>query len=137
MVAHVGWASAAAANLFCLGGILRDEFEADRVHAVAQTGRRRPVVEDVTEMGAADRADDFGPPHEEAVVGAGRNASRRDRLPEARPSGAGFKFGLGAEQRISIERANIAAVAMLIPILAGEGSFGSFLPAHLVLLGRH
>ena len=49
-----------------LGG---DELQGRRVHAVAQAGRLRPVVEDVAEVASATRAHDFGPAHEERIVG--------------------------------------------------------------------
>jgi hypothetical protein len=44
------------------------EFEGDAVQAVAQAGGRGTVVEDVAEMSAATRAENFVPIHPEAIV---------------------------------------------------------------------
>src|SRR5262249_40787391 len=68
------------------------EFQGRGVHAVALAGRRGPVVEDVPQMAAAVLAVHFGPGHEEAAVRLGVDAVVRERLPEARPAGAGIEL---------------------------------------------
>ena len=46
------------------------ELQRQPVHAIAKAGRLRPVVEDVAEVPAAARAQDFGALHQQAAVGA-------------------------------------------------------------------
>ena len=41
------------------------------VDAIAESGGRRAIVEQVAEMGVAQAAQDFGAVHEETVVGLG------------------------------------------------------------------
>src|SRR5206468_10317420 len=85
---------------------------------------------------AAARADDLGAPHEQAVVGSGLDLVVGDRVPEARPAGAGVELGVGAEELLTAARAAVHAVAVLVPICAREGLLGALVAEHLVLLGR-
>src|SRR5581483_4902228 len=71
-----------------LGGRPRDEAERNAIHAVAEPGRLRPVVEDMAEMSLAEAARHLGAGHAEAVVGGLDYILLGDRLPEARPAGA-------------------------------------------------
>ena len=57
------------------------------VHAIAQAGRLRPIVEDVTEMTAAAAAVNFGPQHPKSTV-FGLADRVFERLVKARPAGA-------------------------------------------------
>src|ERR1700686_5785476 len=68
------------------------------VHAVAQAGRLRPVVEDVTEMAAATAAVNFGARHPEGPV-FGLADGVLERLVKTWPAGAAFEFRLRGEQR--------------------------------------
>src|SRR5208283_4361400 len=56
----------------CLLARLReaDKIERRRVHTVAQAGRRRTVLEDVSQMGVAASAHDLRAGHQEGVVAA-------------------------------------------------------------------
>src|SRR5262249_40358582 len=79
----------------CRGGL---EFQRDTVHAVALSGRLRPVVEHVAEMAAAAPAVHLGAWNDQAVIV--RSAHRiLDRRKEARPAGAALDLGLGPDQR--------------------------------------
>src|SRR6266853_1169007 len=49
-------------------GGCRMEYQGKAIHAVAQAGRLRPIVEDVTEMAAAAAAVNFGPQYPESPV---------------------------------------------------------------------
>src|SRR3954471_20404133 len=95
------------------GRVGRPEVHGDAVHAVAQPGRLRAVVEDVAEMPAATRAMDLGARHEERVVGRGLDRAV-DWLVEARPTGAGVELGLGGEERLAAGRAGEGALALLV-----------------------
>src|SRR5258707_10610545 len=83
------------------------------VHAVAQAGRLRPVVEHMTEMTAATAAVHLGAQHAERPVGRGADGVF-ERLVETRPAGAAFELGLGGEQRQVAAGAGEYAFAMLL-----------------------
>src|SRR5258707_15280281 len=68
------------------------------VHAVAQAGRLRPIVEHVAEMAAATAAVNFGPQHPKSAV-LGFADGVFERLIKARPAGAALELGLRREQR--------------------------------------
>src|SRR5262245_22571533 len=78
--------------------LLLHKLQRGRSDAVAQSGRLRPVVEDVTEMGVAAAAQDFDAAHAVAVIGFGRDVLFRSRLPEAGPASARIEFCLRVEE---------------------------------------
>src|SRR5580692_1669602 len=102
------------------------KYQRKAVHAVAQAGRLRPVVEDVTEMAAAAAAMNFGPQHPEGAV-FGLADRVVERLIEARPAGAALEFGLRGEQRQVAAGAGEDAPAVLLQKRARTGAFGAFL----------
>src|SRR5579862_1562477 len=107
----------------------------EAVHAVAQSGRLRAVIEDVAEMAAATAAMNFGAQHAEGAVL--RLADRvLQRLIEARPAGAALILGLGREQRQVAARAGEDALAMLLEQRARSRPLGALLAQDLVLLRR-
>src|SRR5262249_49889882 len=59
-----------------------------------------------------------------------------DRLPEARPPGAGIELGLRFEERRAASRALVEALLLRRVVLAREGALRAVLPQHPVLLGR-
>ena len=75
------------------------EFERYAVHAIALTGRLRPVLEHMAEMPAAAAAMHFGSRHEQAAIGFGLDRIV-ERRPEARPPGAAVELGIRSEQRL-------------------------------------
>ena len=77
-----------------------DEGQRGRVHAIAQAGRTRAVVEDVAEMGVALGASHLVARHPQAGVAVSLDVLLGDGLPEARPAGAGVELGRRREQRI-------------------------------------
>src|SRR5215470_2442756 len=112
------------------------ELERGRVHAVAQARRSRPVVEDVTEMRIARRAQYFSALHEEAPVLLGAKVLLGHRRIEARPAAAGVELGRRVEQRRAAAYARVGSGLFGGPVLAAEGCFGPLLPCHAVLLRR-
>src|SRR5260370_40813737 len=74
------------------------EYQGKAIHAVAQAGRLRPIVEDVTEMAAAAAAVNFGPQYPESPV-FGLADGVVERLVKTRPAGAALEFRLRGEQR--------------------------------------
>src|ERR1700712_1363509 len=76
----------------------RMKYQRKTVHAVAQAGRLRAVVEEMTEMAAAAAAVNFGPQHSKGAV-FGLADRVLERLIKTRPAGAALEFGFRGEQR--------------------------------------
>ena len=51
---------------------------------------------------------------------------------KAGPSAAAGKLGIGAEERVATDSAVIDAAGISIPVLAGEGIFGSLVAGNIV-----
>ena len=66
---------------------VRNEFEGCRVDAIAQTGGRRSIAENMTEVGRAAAASHFGPLFQHAIGGVEGDHFRVDWLPVTRPAG--------------------------------------------------
>src|SRR5689334_16037926 len=113
----------------------RMEHQREAVHAIAQAGRLRAVVEDVAEMAAAAAAMHLGAQHAEGTVLGGADGVF-ERLVEARPAGPAFELGIGGEQRQVATGAGEDALAMLLEERAGAGALGALLAQDLVLLRR-
>src|SRR4030081_1156096 len=113
----------------------RMEHQREAVHAVAQAGRLRPIVEHVTEMAAAAAAVNFGPQHPEGAV-FGLADCVLERLIKARPAGTAFEFGFRGDQRQFAAGAGEDALAMLPEQRARTGTLGPFLAQDLILLRR-
>src|SRR5205085_8438738 len=111
------------------------EYQGVAVHAVAQSGRLRPVVEDVPEVAAAAAAVDFGPQHAEGAV-FGLADGVIERLIEARPAGAALELGLRGEQRQVAAGAGEDALAMLVEERARTRPFSALLAQDIILLRR-
>src|ERR1700686_2031352 len=105
------------------------------VHAVAQAGRLRPVVEDVTEMAAAAGAMNFGPQHPEGAV-FGLADGVVERLIKTRPAGAALEFRLRGEQRQVAAGAGEDTLAMLLEQRARSRTLGALLAQDVILLRR-
>ena len=69
------------------------KLEGCRVHAVTQARRRRPVVEQMAQVGTASRAENFRPHHEEGPVRGGSDILRGNRSGKTGPPSARIKFG--------------------------------------------
>src|SRR5690606_13266847 len=91
----------------------RAELHRQAVHAIAQAGRLRPVVEDVAEMAAAVRAVDFLARIAELVIGLARDRPGK-RTVEAGPAGAAVELGLARIERVAATRANERALALFL-----------------------
>src|ERR1700758_433607 len=91
----------------------RMKLQGESIHAVAQAGRLRPIVENVTEVTTAAAAMNFGPQHPEGAVCV-LPAGVRKRLPKTRPAGAALIFRFRGEQRQIAAGAGEGALAMLL-----------------------
>src|SRR3981081_4481572 len=111
------------------------EFQRKAVHAVAQAGRLRPIVEDVTEMAAAAAAVNFGSQHPKGAV-FGLADGVLERLIETRPAGAALEFRLRGKQRQVAAGASEDALAMLLEQRARSRPLGALLAQNLILLRR-
>src|SRR5271155_5314270 len=102
----------------------RVELKRKTVHAVAQAGRLRTVVENVAEMTAATAAMNFGAQHTEGAILMLPHGILQ-RLPEARPSSAAFVFRLRGEQRQVAAGTGKGAFAVLLEQRAGVRALGA------------
>src|SRR6267378_3659994 len=105
------------------------------VHAVAQAGRLRPVIKDMTEMAAAAAAVNFGPQHPKGAV-FGLADGIVERLIKTRPAGAALEFRLRGEQRQIAAGAGEYALAMLLEQRARTRALGALLAQDFILLRR-
>ena len=64
------------------------------------------------------------------------HAGWADGRVKAWPSGAGFKLGVGLEQRRATADAVVHSGLFVIPVLAGKGRLGAALPRNVELLRR-
>src|SRR4051794_17260776 len=113
----------------------RLEHQRKAVHAVAQAGRLRAVVEDMAEMAAATAAVDLGAQHAEGTV-LGLAHRIVERLPETRPAGAALEFRLRGKQRQVAAGAGKDALAVLFQKRARPRPLGAVLAQDVVLLRR-
>src|SRR5215218_454012 len=121
------------ALLGCLVGV---EAERGGVYAVALSGRRGAVIEDVALVRPAHGAVHLRAAHEEAAVFLGLDVLLVRRRPEARPARPGVVLGLGAEERFPAACTQVDAVFFVIPVLTREGPLGTLHAGYAVLLGR-
>src|SRR5918992_3791726 len=70
----------------------RRELQRHSVHAVTQAGQLRSIIEDMTEMSIAARAEYFGTCFSQAVVNFLQYVPLGDWSPEARPARVRFEF---------------------------------------------
>ncbi len=112
------------------------EFEGGGVDAVPHAGRRGTVVEHVPQVGTAVGAFDLGPRHKKTSILLLPHALRIDRRPETRPARLGVVFCPRCKELVSADDAKIDPGLVMGPVCSGEGSFGSFVDAHLVLQRR-
>src|SRR5216683_931556 len=132
----LGRVSGLLSTRLCVSGRLAGvEVERYAVHAIAQPGRLRPVLEDMAEMPAAPAAMHLGAGHEEAAVGVGLDHIL-ERRREARPAGAAVELGGGVEQGLAAAGAVIDPGAVLLVERARAGALGAVLAQYPILLGR-
>src|SRR5690606_32442602 len=112
------------------------EVQRKPVGAIAQPGRCRSIGEDVSEMGIAIGAADFGAPHEMASVVDLLDGVFGNRLEKARPARTGFVFGFRGEKRRSTTYAMVDAVAFFHIVGVRKGAFVAVLAGHMILFGR-
>src|SRR5579872_3838657 len=115
---------------------VRLEAEGNAVHAVAQTGRLRTVVEDVAEMRPAYGALRFDAHHAMAAISLFLDRVAGNRRGEAGPAGARIELRFGSEERRPTCDAAVEPGVLFVPIWAGEGPLGAGLASNPILLGR-
>src|SRR5262249_35731397 len=104
-----------------------NEAERQAIDAVAEAGRRRPVVEQVAEMPAAAAAVHLRAVHPERVSVIGADGVRQ-HIPKRRPAFTGIVFRSRAEQCEIAAVTLIGAFALLAVERAGKWLFGAGLP---------
>jgi hypothetical protein len=118
------------------GFALRHVPHGDRVHAVAQAGRRWPVGEHVAEVPVAAGAADLGAAH---AVGAVVDLDHRvgaQGLRERRPATARRELPARREERLAAAGAHVGARLVRADEAPLEGPFGAVLAKDAVRLGR-
>src|SRR5688572_16739759 len=118
------------------GGSARGlEVQRHAVDAVAKTGRRRPVLEDVPQVPAAAAAMHFGTGHPVAAVhgGAGRPLERGE---EAGPAGPALELAAGRKQRLAAAGTAERAGVFLLQERTRTRRLGAVPAQHRVLLRR-
>src|SRR5262245_962102 len=111
---------------------LRDKLHSHAVHAIAQPGRRRSIVEDMTKMAETTRAVHLGTRHEKRSVSLSLHCTRQ-RLIEARPARAAFELRFRGEKRQIAAGTNEGTLALFFIERTAAGTFGAVLPQHHVL----
>ena len=103
----------------------RSLHEAQRrgVHAVAEAGGFRAIVEDVPEVGVAFGAGNRRASYPQSRVTDLGYVFFGDGSPEAGPSGTGVEFGGGVEERIVAADATVDAFVVKVPVFPGIGDF--------------
>src|SRR6185437_3812051 len=108
--------------------LFRLEFQRCRIDAVAQSGRRRAVLEHVAEMAVTTRAKHLGPNHAVGDVALLVDMALGCRPVETRPAAAGIELGIGLKQRLPAAGTDIGTRPMVMLVFAGEWPFGRLLP---------
>jgi hypothetical protein len=109
--------------------------DAGGVNAVALTGRRGAVGEDVAEMSAAAGASHFDAAHSERLVFVHVNCSRLCII-KRWPTASRVKLGSRRKQRLPTSCTGITPIVFCVVILAGEGPLRALLTQDLILLRR-
>src|SRR5437899_1360678 len=104
----------------------------NRVHAIAQAGRFRTVVEHVPEVGVAARAGYGRSLHTPGAVSAGDNILFGNRFPKTGPTSAGFELGFRTKQRRVTANATEQPLAVQIQVLAAVGPLGPVFAGDLI-----
>ena len=99
------------------------EVQGRGVHAVAEAGGFRAIVEDMPEMGIAFGAGNRRANHPQSRVTDLGYVFFGYGSPEAGPSGAGVKFGSGVEERVVAADAAVDAFVVKVPVFPGIGDF--------------
>ncbi len=115
---------------------LRVEPERGRVKAVPLSRWSGTVVEDVSQVSVAGRAQDLRAPHKEQdTILLGSDVVLFERSPEAGPTRTGLVLGLGTKERRIAADTTIDPLFLVVPGIAGEGPLGTLHPGDTVLLG--
>src|SRR5581483_2853171 len=115
--------------------LLRLKLHGDAVDAVAQPGRRRPILEDVAQVAAAAAAVHLRADHAVAFVDRGLDGARNG-IVEGGPAGAALELPLRHEQGLVTARAEERAGPLLVVERAAARRLGA-VPSHdRVLLRR-
>ena len=106
------------------------------IHAIAQAGWRRAVIEYVAEVGFAAAAGNFCAGDAEAAIDFFDEIFFGDGLIETRPAGTGIEFGGGVEKSGVTADAAENSLGMIVGILIGVGALGAFVARDFVGVGR-
>src|SRR5438067_8367333 len=94
------------------------------------------VVEEVTEMGIAFAAADFGAFHSERAIRFFGDVVFLNRLGETGPAASAVEFIERREERFATDNIDINAGPMIVPILVPKRWLGPALLSDAILFGR-
>src|SRR2546421_5786126 len=119
-----------------LEAVDRNESECRRVHTVAQSRRRRPVVEHVAQMRVGVGGPDFGTYREERPIHPLTDIARLEGFGEAGPPRTRVELVERTEERLAGHDVHVDPCLMVVPVLVVKRGLGSLVLGHLVLLRR-
>src|SRR5690348_12280432 len=111
----------------------RNEAHRRRIHAVAQAGRKRAVVEQVAEVRIGVLRANFGARHSKGPIRLRCDVLRNQRTREAGPPSAGLELVGRAEQRFARHNVYVDARLVIVPVCVLERTLGRFVLRDLVL----
>ena len=94
------------------------EIEDYGIHAIAFAGRRRTVVEEMSEMRATAAAEDFRSVHVQGCVQLIGDRAGADGLEETWPAAGAGELGVRPEERVAAGGAVVRADAFMVPVFA-------------------
>src|SRR2546421_10050546 len=97
---------------------------------------RRAVVENMTEMGIAFAAADFGAFHSERAIRFFGHIFFFNRFGETGPAAAAIEFIERREERFAADNVDINTGPMIVPILVAKWRLGPALLSDTILFGR-
>jgi hypothetical protein len=111
-----------------------DKPERQRIDAKPETGRLRPVGENMPEVCVADIALNLDAAHTEGIVGQVLDGTGIDRLCERRPASAAIKFLTGVEELRATADAGVESWLVRFAVGSRPGALGAMAARDVKLL---
>ncbi len=113
---------------------LRAKLNADRVDAVALSGRRRTVFKQVAQVSTAFAANDFGAQHAVRSIFDKLYTLWLNDIEEAGPAAMAIELLIRSEEGLTASSALVASIFSVSPIGACAWIFGPLLTQNVILL---
>ena len=109
------------------------EFQRQGINAVPFSGRLRPIIKDVAEVGVTPTAHHFHPPHAQGHIILRFYIRTRGRIPETGPARAAIELGIGLEEFLPAIYTDVHARSIIVQEFARTWWLGPFVEADVVL----